>query len=95
MTTTNGTSTSTNGAKPARVGSLVWSIAELLRGDVKPEHYGSYILPFTVLRRIDCVLEAKKPAVVAVAEGIKELDNVNLEQRLAAAIERGRLPGAG
>jgi len=83
MTTINGTATSTNGPKTARVGTLVWSIAELLRGDVKPADYGSYILPFTVLRRIDCVLEAKKPAVAAVAKKIKDLDNVNLEQRLA------------
>ena len=75
--------TSTNGTKPARVSSLVWSIAELLRGDVRPADYGSFILPFTVLRRIDCVLEAKKLAVVAVAKNIKDLDNVNLEQRLA------------
>jgi len=77
------TPTSTNGAKPARVSALVWSIAELLRGDVRPADYGSFILPFTVLRRIDCVLEAKKSAVVAVAKNIKDLDNVNLEQRLA------------
>jgi type I restriction enzyme M protein len=82
MTTTNGT-TSTNGVKPARVSGLIWSIAELLRGDVRPADYGSFILPFTVLRRIDCVLEAKKPAVVAAAKKIKDLDNVNLEQRLA------------
>lgn len=83
MTTTDQTTTSRNSPKPARVSSLVWSIAELLRGDVRPADYGSFILPFTVLRRIDCVLEAKKPAVVAVAKHIKDLDNVNLEQRLA------------
>lgn len=50
---------------------------------MRPADYGSFILPFTVLRRIDCVLEAKKPAVVAAAKTIKDLDNVNLEQRLA------------
>lgn len=72
-----------NGPRPARVASLIWSIAELLRGDVRPADYGSFILPFTVLRRIDCVLEAKKPAVVGIAKKIKDLDNVNLEQRLA------------
>ena len=62
---------------------MIWSIAELLRGDVRPADYGSYILPFTVLRRIDCVLEPRKDKVVAVAKTIKDLDNVNLEQRLA------------
>jgi type I restriction enzyme M protein len=70
-------------AKSPRVASLIWTIAELLRGDVRPADYGSFILPFTVLRRIDCVLEAKKPAVIAVAKKINDLDNVNLEQRLA------------
>ena len=84
MTTTNGTTTTpANAPKPARVSALIWSIAELLRGDVRPADYGSFILPFTVLRRIDCVLEAKKPAVVAIAKKIKDLDNLNLEQRLA------------
>jgi type I restriction enzyme M protein len=79
---TNGTVVS-NGAKPARVSSLIWSIAELLRGDIRPADYGSYVLPFTVLRRIDCVLEPRKDKVVAVAKTIKDLDNVNLEQRLS------------
>jgi type I restriction enzyme M protein len=84
MSTTAPTGTGgASGAKPARVSSLVWAIAELLRGDIRPADYGSFILPFTVLRRIDCVLEAKKPAVVAVAKTIKDLDNVNLEQRLS------------
>ncbi len=72
-----------NGAKPARVTSLIWAIAELLRGDVKPADYGSYVLPFTVLRRIDCVLEKTKPAVVSAAKGIKDLDNLRVDQRLA------------
>jgi type I restriction enzyme M protein len=78
----NGTAV-TNGAKPARVTSLIWAIAELLRGDVKPADYGSYILPFTVLRRIDCVLEKTKPAVVAAAKAVKDLDNLRVDQRLA------------
>src|ERR1700681_147087 len=73
----------TGGTKPARVSALVWSIAGMLRGDFRAADYGSFILPFTVLRRIDCVLEAKKPAVVAVAKHIQDLDNVNLEQRHA------------
>ena len=35
------------------------------RGDYKQSDYGKVILPFTVLRRLDCVLEATKPAVLA------------------------------
>ncbi|MDF9828596.1 type I restriction enzyme M protein [Ereboglobus sp. PH5-5] len=45
--------------------SLLWSVADLLRGDYKQSDYGKVILPFTVLRRIDCVLEKTKPAVLA------------------------------
>ena len=45
--------------------SFIWSVADLLRGDYKQSEYGKVILPFTVLRRLDCVLEAAKPAVLA------------------------------
>ncbi len=45
--------------------ALIWSVADLLRGDYKQSEYGRVILPFTVLRRLDCVLAASKPAVLA------------------------------
>lgn len=45
--------------------SFIWSVADLLRGDYKQSDYGKVILPFTVLRRLDCVLETSKPAVLA------------------------------
>jgi type I restriction enzyme M protein len=45
--------------------SFIWSVADLLRGDYKQSEYGRVILPFTVLRRLDCVLEKTKPAVLA------------------------------
>ena len=48
--------------------SFIWSVADLLRGDYKQSEYGKVILPFTVLRRLDCVLEATKPAVLAEKE---------------------------
>lgn len=44
--------------------SFIWSVADLLRGDYKQSDYGKVILPFTVLRRLDCVLDATKPAVL-------------------------------
>ncbi|HYD52117.1 MAG TPA: class I SAM-dependent DNA methyltransferase [Gemmatimonadaceae bacterium] len=44
--------------------AFIWSVADLLRGDYKPHEYGKVILPFTVLRRLDCVLEPTKPAVL-------------------------------
>lgn len=45
--------------------ALIWAVADLLRGDFKQSEYGRVILPFTVLRRLDCVLEASKPKVLA------------------------------
>ena len=45
--------------------SFIWSVADLLRGDYRPSDYGKVILPFTVLRRLDCVLESTKAAVLA------------------------------
>jgi type I restriction enzyme M protein len=45
--------------------SFIWSVADLLRGDYKQSEYGRVVLPFTVLRRLDCVLEKSKPAVLA------------------------------
>src|SRR5260370_10834842 len=44
--------------------AFIWSVADLLRGDYKQADYGKVILPFTVLRRIDCVLEPTKEAVL-------------------------------
>lgn len=45
--------------------AFIWSVADLLRGDYKQADYGKVILPFTVLRRIDCVLGPTKEAVLA------------------------------
>ena len=44
--------------------SFIWSVADLLRGDYKQSEYGKVILPFTVLRRLDCVLQPTKQAVL-------------------------------
>lgn len=49
----------------ANLSSFIWSVADLLRGDYKQSDYGKVILPFTVLRRLDCVLEPTKAAVLA------------------------------
>ena len=45
--------------------AFIWSVADILRGDYKQSDYGKVILPFTVLRRLDCVLEPSKEAVLA------------------------------
>ncbi|HEX8100820.1 MAG TPA: class I SAM-dependent DNA methyltransferase, partial [Actinomycetota bacterium] len=44
--------------------SFIWSVADLLRGDYKQSEYGKVILPLTVLRRLDSVLEPTKDAVL-------------------------------
>jgi type I restriction enzyme M protein len=44
--------------------AFLWSVADLLRGDFKQSDYGKVILPFTVLRRLDCVLEKTKAAAL-------------------------------
>ncbi len=58
--------------------SFIWSVADLLRGDYKQSEYGKVILPFTVLRRLDCVLEATKPAVLA-EKATREAAGLNAE----------------
>lgn len=44
--------------------SFLWSVADLLRGDYKQADFGKVILPFTVLRLIDCLLGPTKDAVL-------------------------------
>ncbi|MDE3022607.1 MAG: type I restriction-modification system subunit M N-terminal domain-containing protein [Pseudomonadota bacterium] len=61
------------GANFNELSSFVWSVAVLLRGDYKQSDYGKVILPFTLLRRMDCVLEKTKPAVLQEYESRKNL----------------------
>ncbi len=44
----------------SQTAAFLWSIADLLRGDFKQSQYGRIILPFTLLRRMECVLEPTK-----------------------------------
>jgi type I restriction enzyme M protein len=44
--------------------NFIWSIADLLRGPYKPHQYGAIVLPFTILRRLDAVLEPTKQTVL-------------------------------
>lgn len=62
--------TNTNFSQTA---AFIWSVADLLRGDFKQSQYGRVILPFTLLRRLECVLEESKEAVVTEAKKIKEM----------------------
>ena len=56
---------------------FIWSVADLLRGDYKQSEYGKVILPLTVIRRLDCVLEPTKDAVLKRNKGLKgKIENV-------------------
>ncbi|OBJ33695.1 class I SAM-dependent DNA methyltransferase [Mycolicibacter heraklionensis] len=52
----------------SKLGNFVWGIADQLRGVYKPHQYGGVILPFTILRRLDCVLGPTRDEVRALAE---------------------------
>jgi len=53
--------------------SFIWTNADLLRGDYKQSEYGKVILPLTVIRRIDAVLEPTKEAVLSQLEELKAM----------------------
>ena len=63
------------------ISALIWSIADFLRGDYKQSDYGKIILPFTLLRRLECVLEPTREAVLVEFDARKNL-NVPMEQFL-------------
>lgn len=56
----------------AKLADLIWKNAELLRGAYKENEYRKVILPFTILRRLDCVLEPTREAVLARHQAVKE-----------------------
>lgn len=54
--------------------AYIWSLADLLRGDFRQSQYGRIILPFTLLRRLECVLEASKAAVLVEHARVQQLN---------------------
>ena len=68
-------------ATPNNLAAYIWSLADLLRGDFKQSQYGRVILPFTLLRRLECVLEDTKPKVLAQAEKLKANKSLEPEAR--------------
>ena len=55
----------------SQVAAFIWSVADLLRGDFKQSQYGRVILPFTLLRRLECVLAPTKADVLAANEKVR------------------------
>jgi len=61
--------------------SFIWGVADKLRGTYRRADYGKVILPFAVLRRLDCVLEATKAEVLKVA-GESKADSIATDFKL-------------
>ena len=69
----------------SEIANFLWSVADLLRGDYKPADYGKVILPLTLLRRLDCVLESTKEAVLkehAKHQGAADAQGASLDRIL-------------
>jgi type I restriction enzyme M protein len=74
-------------AKVQSLSSFAWSIAEILRGDFKQSEYGKIVLPFVVLRRLDCLLEPTKDAVLKAFDGLpKGIDDHTKDMMLFNAV---------
>ena len=65
----------------SQTAAYIWSLADLLRGDFKQSQYGRVILPFTILRRLECVLEKNKPAVLKQVEKLKTMKKLEEDAR--------------
>ncbi|MFF6802907.1 N-6 DNA methylase [Streptomyces sp. NPDC012616] len=61
-----------NSSKHTELANHAWSVADLLRGDYKQSDYGKVILPFTVLRRLECVLAPTREKVAEAAAQYKD-----------------------
>jgi type I restriction enzyme M protein len=62
--------------------NFIWGVADLLRGDYKQSEYGRVILPLTVLRRLDCVLEPTKEKILENLARVKSLSPTAAEEVL-------------
>lgn len=79
----------------SQTAAFIWSIADLLRGDFKQSQYGRVILPFTLLRRLECMLEPNKSIIVAEFDRIKhmKMQEEEREKILCRATQTTALPG--
>ena len=76
--------------KVQSLSSLAWSIAEILRGDFKQSEYGKVVLPFVVLRRLDCILESSKDAVISAYDALPDgIDDHTKDMMLFSAVGNG------
>lgn len=77
-------------SKAKVLSNFVWQIAETLRGDFKQSEYGKVILPFVVLRRLDCILEPTKDVVLKAHAGLPPgIDEQTRDMMLYGAVGGG------
>ncbi|SLM31033.1 conserved hypothetical protein [Desulfamplus magnetovallimortis] len=62
--------------------NFIWGVADILRGDYKQASYGQVILPFTVLRRLDCVLSSTKGNVLKKYDAIQNMNEDAIDKIL-------------
>ena len=65
----------------SQTAAYIWSLADLLRGDFKQSQYGRVILPFTILRRLECVLQPTKDAVLDQVKTLTSMAGLEDEAR--------------
>ena len=69
----------------SQLAAFIWSVADLLRGNFRQSQYGRIILPFALLRRLECVLEPTKAEVLAAAHEHQAKPDVVREKLLLRA----------
>lgn len=80
--------------------SFIWSVTDLLRGPYRPNQYKDVMLPMTVLRRLDCVLEPTKDKVLARLESleggkVKDIDHFTPREVIRLMVNLLFLPDSG
>jgi len=73
----------------SQTATFIWSVADLLRGDFKQSQYGRVILPFTLLRRLECVLSDTKDDVIAHVSKVETM-NENLMESGKDPLDEGQ-----
>ena len=68
------------------LGGFIWSIADRLRGPFNPNQYGTVILPFTILRRLDCILEKDLPDIRELAAAQKNPVKLRMDVKKATGL---------
>jgi len=68
--------------------SFIWDVADLLRGPYRPPEYRKVMLPMTVLRRLDCVLESTKAKVLEENKRLKGQNATIVDKMLRRAAKQ-------